>query len=313
MVAERKTGTQAEAILSSEESGELERLEGTLRRNLRGCLEAARALLAIRNQRLYRARYRTFESYCQDRWSISHRHVNRWILWAEVVDSLGPRGPISDESTPERLPSETQSRPLSRIEPERRREAWDRAVDIAGGSQPSESQVREAVAQVRTTLAPSREEPTDVRRGRENGTIPIDAEVTIVEQDGEAPAEEESERDEGVSDEEWLETLPARKALSDEARRWFDADALAYRHLTPLRRRYRDETRPAIVAAKRAGKHVGPWITAHDRYLRQADPSRWIACGLCNGTGRMELVGKCAACRGHAYHISGVSVTPESN
>ena len=300
--------------LSPDESAKLQHHEAMIRRHLRSCLEVANSLMEIRNDRLYRETHSTFEAYCQDRWMITHRHVNRWIQWAEVVESLGPSGPNGDGAEPERLPTETQSRPLSRIEPERRREAWDRAVEIAGGSQPSERIVRQAVDEIQAQPSLERDEPIDVRRGRESGIIPRDAEVVVIEEDGEEPlVEEVAQVDRELSDAEWLATLPARASLTNEARQWFDAEAIAYRRVSPRRRQYREETRRDIVEAKRVGKHLGPWLAIHDRYLRQADPSRWTACKMCDGSGRMELVGKCAACKGHGYHVSGLEVISDAD
>ncbi|WP_422932228.1 hypothetical protein [Singulisphaera sp. PoT] len=317
MGIERIAVTRALGKLSTDESVRLHQFEGMIRRNMRGCFEFATALLTIRDKRLYREGWRSFEHYCEDRWHFSARHVNRLIQWAEVITDLGPRGPVSVEPEPRRLPTETQSRPLSRIEPDMRLEAWDRAVKIAGGSQPSERQVRQAVEEVKAAMAPSqpvRDERAALAKGRDDGPVPIHAEVTFNARAGEEPAVAEVLGvDAEPSEAEWLASLPARKDLSNEARRWFDADAIAFRRTEPHRRRYIEETREVIAEAKRKGKHIGPWMAIRDRYLRLADPSRWVACKMCDGTGRMELIGKCAACKGHAYLISGDQVKPLNN
>ena len=89
---------RSEARLSPEEAAELGRLEDLIRSHLQSSLAAGNALLAIRNGRLYRDTHSTFEDYCEARWGLGRQHVNRWIQWAEVVSSLGPCGPESDES-----------------------------------------------------------------------------------------------------------------------------------------------------------------------------------------------------------------------
>lgn len=69
------------------------------------------ALLAIRDHRLYRADYATFEDYCRVRWRISKTHANRLIDSAEVAENLTPLGVM--------LPTnEAQARPLAQLPPE---------------------------------------------------------------------------------------------------------------------------------------------------------------------------------------------------
>ncbi|WP_422932204.1 hypothetical protein [Singulisphaera sp. PoT] len=89
---------RTEARLSPEEAAELGRLEVLIRSRLQSSLAAGNAFLAIRNGRLYRDTHSTFEDYCEARWGLGRQQVNRRIQWAEVVSSLGPCGPESDES-----------------------------------------------------------------------------------------------------------------------------------------------------------------------------------------------------------------------
>jgi hypothetical protein len=97
------------------------------------------ALFRIRDGRLYRASFDTFEDYCQARWSMSRRHVNRLIEASAVAENLGPMGP--------KLESERQARPLGRLEPEEQKQAWDLAVESAPDGKPTAKQV-EAAAEV---------------------------------------------------------------------------------------------------------------------------------------------------------------------
>jgi hypothetical protein len=78
------------------------------------------ALLEIRDSRLYRETHSTFESYCEDRWSLTCRRVNQLIVGQEVNRNLGTTVP------------ERQARELSIIkDPEQQREAYQKAVDTA--------------------------------------------------------------------------------------------------------------------------------------------------------------------------------------
>jgi hypothetical protein len=54
--------------LSVSEQAELVCREARLERNIRAFLEAGQDLLYIRDNRLYRSNYATFEEYCDQRW-----------------------------------------------------------------------------------------------------------------------------------------------------------------------------------------------------------------------------------------------------
>lgn len=83
------------------------------------------ALMTIRDKRLYRQDYSTFEAYCQERWGMTHRRVNQLIAATETVNSLGTLVPT--------LPTnERQTRPLTQLPPEQQAPAWQRAVEMAG-------------------------------------------------------------------------------------------------------------------------------------------------------------------------------------
>jgi hypothetical protein len=90
-------------------------LEATIERGLQTFIEVGKALLEIRDDRLYRQQgFTTFEAYCQERWNWSHRHANRQIEAARVVQNLGPIGP--------KPKNEAQARELARLPVEQQRE-----------------------------------------------------------------------------------------------------------------------------------------------------------------------------------------------
>ena len=111
-------------LLTSLEQRELDTHEAVIERGLRTFTDVVNALLAIRDKRLYRVRYGTFEDYCRKRWGMVRRQANRLIAAAETVNILGPMGP--------KIPgNERQVRPLTCLEPDQQREAWQRAVETA--------------------------------------------------------------------------------------------------------------------------------------------------------------------------------------
>ena len=108
-------------ILNIEESHELERCEVVIKQGLKTFIEVGEALFIIRDKRLYRREFNTFEDYCQEKWSLGKRYVNQLIQASEVISNLGAMAPILPES-------ERQTRPLTSLEPEIQKEVWKEVV-----------------------------------------------------------------------------------------------------------------------------------------------------------------------------------------
>jgi hypothetical protein len=116
---------QEQAALTSAEQQRLQDFESTIQRGLQTFYEVGSALMAIREQRLYRAEYGTFEDYCRDRWGMSKTNANRLVQSAEVVENLTPIG-VKPEN-------EAQTRPLAKLPADEQPEAWQEAVERSGG------------------------------------------------------------------------------------------------------------------------------------------------------------------------------------
>jgi len=99
------------STLTDSEAEDLSRLEKDVRRNLQSFLVAGRALLEIRERKLFRETHDSFEDYAAERFGISESHANRLIAAAEVVENV---------STPAGCPveNERQARELSQFTPE---------------------------------------------------------------------------------------------------------------------------------------------------------------------------------------------------
>jgi len=106
---------------------ELERLEGVIRKNLAAFYEVGQALMAIRDKRLYLCKnggeYQTFEAYCKGIWDMGKSNAYYLISASEVEKNLST---MVDKPATER-----QARPLSKLEPEQQRQAWQKAVETA--------------------------------------------------------------------------------------------------------------------------------------------------------------------------------------
>lgn len=120
---------------------ELERLEAIINRNLQSFYEVGHALMKIRDDRLYQhkngGQYQTFEDYCRGVWDMSRPRAYQLIDAAEVKTNLST---VVDIPIPER-----QIRPLTRLEPEKQREAWQKAVETAPEGKVTAAHVQKVV------------------------------------------------------------------------------------------------------------------------------------------------------------------------
>lgn len=76
--------------LLPDESERLSTLEGTIKAGIATFIEVGKALLEIRDNRLYRADASTFEQYASERWDISRAHAYRLLGAAETVEQMSP-------------------------------------------------------------------------------------------------------------------------------------------------------------------------------------------------------------------------------
>ncbi len=130
------------APLNAHEESELSRYEAILHKGWESFVAAGLALAQIRDQRLYRGQYRTFEEYCRQKWDYRKSHVYRLIAAAEVVKCLSPIGDI-----PQPI-HEAQVRPLIGLTPEQVREIWKKAAAEADGEAIKAAVVKEMASEV---------------------------------------------------------------------------------------------------------------------------------------------------------------------
>lgn len=112
-------------ILNIDESHELERCEVVIKQGLQTFIEVGQALMTIKEKRLYRIGFKTFEDYCIERWSISRIRAFQLIEAANVISGLLTMVDILPQS-------ERQVRPLTSLEPEIQKEVWTEVVKTHG-------------------------------------------------------------------------------------------------------------------------------------------------------------------------------------
>lgn len=150
-------------LITTSEANRLCELERIIQKGKDTFVEVGTALSEIRDSRIYRATFKTFEEYCQNRWDFSRQYVNKIISAAEVVSKM--------ETTVSKPTSERQVRELAKAPEEDRPAAWERAQEIAkeeGKQKPAARHVEAAVMEVMP-----KEEPETVVV---DGTTPTAAE-----------------------------------------------------------------------------------------------------------------------------------------
>ncbi len=284
----RPTAIAIRPKLTAIERSQLIRSERIIENYLKCRQEAAIEITRIHDQQLYKEDYDSFEDYVRSRWDKSISQVYRDIRHVEhlrVIETTGLPLPTTEYAT----------RPLDKLAPEVQMAAYTEAVEASGGKAPSGPKLAEAVAKVKKR---GKDE-----HGAPRGIIPIGATVIVTEPDpvDEMPAPEPVRE---LTDAEWLESLPIRANFTGYVRDRFDADALFWRFLDPLRKRIQLDAKLASREAKHNG-HQGPYLNTYLRFVSTDGPDRWIPCEDCKGTSRhnLGLTGECPTCRGAGYHV----------
>jgi len=114
---------------------------------------AGLSLAQLRDRRLYRSTHSSFEEYCQDRFGMKRRHPYRLIDAAKVVNNIlevCPLSTVSELDTEIKIvpTSEWQARPLTKLSAAEQREAWSKAVELAGNKIPSGKIVSQVVSKI---------------------------------------------------------------------------------------------------------------------------------------------------------------------
>ena len=108
--------------LSGDEIIRLKALEGVIESGKKAFIEVGMALTEIRDNRLYRKSFDTFEAYCQERWSFSRNFANMQINAAEIA---------SEMLTTVNIPNEKTAREFVSVPKEQRQEVAEEAKKIA--------------------------------------------------------------------------------------------------------------------------------------------------------------------------------------
>lgn len=137
---EKADKADVEAVLTDAEATALDECEETIRAGLTKFIEVGSALTKIRDERLYRTTYPTFEDYCREKWDLGRNYVNKIISATNVIGSLAP-------STPKPV-SERQARELNGLSKSEATAVMKRAAKISGKPQPTTKSIKDARAEL---------------------------------------------------------------------------------------------------------------------------------------------------------------------
>ena len=132
--------------LTVPERTSLAALEETIERGFETFVEVGQALMVIHENKLYREGFENFNDYCKERWGWTRQHAHRLMSAAETVSKLKANPAV------EELPkNERQARPLKKLHPDDRAEAWLEAVEESEGHV-TQDKVAEVVARKLPTV-----------------------------------------------------------------------------------------------------------------------------------------------------------------
>jgi hypothetical protein len=185
-------------ILNIDESHELERCEVVIKQGLQTFIEVGQALMTIKEKRLYRIGFKTFEDYCVGRWAFKRSEAYRLIDASVVISNLSPMGEL--------LPNnERQVRPLTSLEPEIQKEVWTEVVKTHGDNI--------TAAKVQTVVNDWKPVDFEVKEAKANPMFSPDIEVIIEDKKSKAHVSNNSGENEWYTPECYIES--AKKVMGN--------------------------------------------------------------------------------------------------
>jgi hypothetical protein len=138
-------------VLSEAEEAQLQGYEAVVVAGWHTFVDVGLALAGIRDGRLYRNDFDSFEAYCRAKWEYGRRYVDQLISAAQVFTYLRAN------SSHQKPDHETQLRPLIGLSPAEAQVAWQCAVEMAGGRKITARLVKRAVHELH--LTPAKNQP----------------------------------------------------------------------------------------------------------------------------------------------------------
>ena len=151
-------------VLSDAEQAELQANEAVIDMGWQTFVEVGIALARIRDARLYRIEFPTFEAYCREKWEYSRRRADYLITAAQLFRHLRTN---CSQIQPGH---ESQLRALIGLSHEQAQQAWQRAVEMAGQRRMTARLVKKAMQELQLSgdppkaAGPTRQTRAQIRR-----------------------------------------------------------------------------------------------------------------------------------------------------
>ncbi len=147
-------------VTTKDEKTELAELEDVINRNLASFFEIGKALITIRDKKLYHLTHDNFEDYVLERWDFRRAHAYRLIDSAKTIENLSPIGDIPT--------NEAQVRPLTKLDPDHQKEAWAEALKSAPQGKVTAKLVRKVVKKMIPESEREQKKATTIKRAVED-------------------------------------------------------------------------------------------------------------------------------------------------
>ena len=129
--------------LAAQERADLGLLEERIRSGISQFYFVGLALKDIRDRKLYRIAFKSFQTYCKERWDMSRRTAYQQINAAMVIENVR-HGAQNLTVMPA---NERQARSLTQLQPEQQLQAWKKVLEQAGQGPVTSQLVQKVVEQ----------------------------------------------------------------------------------------------------------------------------------------------------------------------
>ena len=147
MSAETAVAEQTEIVeaMTGNDVARKDRLIVVVKEGLATFVEVGLALAELRDNRLYRDDYPSFDEFVESEFGIKRARAYQLIKAAGVQERLSTTVDTSKNGETVLPVNERQARELAKLPEEKQAKAWEKAVKAADGEQPTAEQVSEVV------------------------------------------------------------------------------------------------------------------------------------------------------------------------
>jgi hypothetical protein len=110
--------------LTEEEIKRLYECEIIIKTGMQTFIEVGKALTEIRDKKLFRKDFKTFDEYCKTKWKFDKTYASRLINSQPVIQNLLTMGNTLPES-------ERQTRELLKLSPDEQKEVWQKVIEVS--------------------------------------------------------------------------------------------------------------------------------------------------------------------------------------